>query len=561
MERRVVLISERAFSTTVNGIERIESQSIPGIGLLQGLLPAGHGHRRRHRADHRRCRSTILRIMPPGMTPPNIIQFNASNVPVAQLTLVSDTLPEEQIFDYGLNFIRLRLFTIPGLVDAGAVRRQAAPDHRRRRSAGAQRQGAVAAGRGQRAAASNVILPAGTARIGNTRIQRRSSTRSPTRSTSSTSIPVKVVDGTPVLLGDVAKVSRRLRRPDQHRARQRPARHLSRHPQASRRLDAGRRRCARVTLLPAIQASGARRARAQDRLRPVGVRARRHQERAARGGDLVDPRVADDPASSSAAGAAWSSSARRSRSPSSSPIIGLKLTGNTLNIMTLGGLSLAIGMLVDDATVEVENIHRNRDAGQAADGRHPRRRAARSRCRRSWRRSPSASSSSRSCCSTGPAQVPVHAAGAGGRARDARVVPLRARWCRCLARMLMATEHHGEPGQDASGWTRFAHASTPARPAVRALSRARTAGCSATLLAASRLRGRRSRRCVALASLGAGHGRRHRLLPDGRRRPDEAALARAAGTRIEETEQAAWPRSRSASAASSPQPSSRRSTT
>ena len=54
MERRVVFITERAYSTTVNGIERIESQSIPSIGILQGLLPARHRHRRRDRADHRR---------------------------------------------------------------------------------------------------------------------------------------------------------------------------------------------------------------------------------------------------------------------------------------------------------------------------------------------------------------------------------------------------------------------------------------------------------------------------------------------------------------------------
>ena len=62
-------------------------------------------------------------------------------------------------------------------------------------------------------------------------------------------------------------------------------------------------------------------------------------------------------------------------------IIGLKLTGQTLNIMTLGGLALAIGMLVDDATVEVENIHRNRAHGKAAHRRHPRRRAADRRAR------------------------------------------------------------------------------------------------------------------------------------------------------------------------------------
>src|SRR5260370_10361212 len=58
---------------------------------------------------------TASRIMPPGITPPSIIRYNASNVPVAQLTISSKSLSEQELFDYGLNFIRLRLFTIPGL--------------------------------------------------------------------------------------------------------------------------------------------------------------------------------------------------------------------------------------------------------------------------------------------------------------------------------------------------------------------------------------------------------------------------------------------------------------
>src|SRR6476646_3193255 len=93
MERRVVLISERAYSTTVNGIDHIESTSIPGVGLLRVYFQPG--------ADIGAAisqissvSSTILRIVPPGMTPPNVIQFNAGNVPVAQLTMKSEKLSE-----------------------------------------------------------------------------------------------------------------------------------------------------------------------------------------------------------------------------------------------------------------------------------------------------------------------------------------------------------------------------------------------------------------------------------------------------------------------------------
>ena len=114
MERRVVIISERGFSTTVNGIERIESQSIPGIGLLKIYFQPGTDIGGAI-AQIGALTSTILRIAPPGMQPPTLVQFNASNVPVAQLTASSATLPEDRIFDYGLNFIRVRLFTIPGL--------------------------------------------------------------------------------------------------------------------------------------------------------------------------------------------------------------------------------------------------------------------------------------------------------------------------------------------------------------------------------------------------------------------------------------------------------------
>ncbi len=100
MERRVVLISERAYSTTVNGIQRIESESIPGIGMLKVYFQPGSDIGAAI-SQISSVSNTILRIAPPGMQPPTIVQFNASNVPVAQLTVSSSSLPEEQIFDHG----------------------------------------------------------------------------------------------------------------------------------------------------------------------------------------------------------------------------------------------------------------------------------------------------------------------------------------------------------------------------------------------------------------------------------------------------------------------------
>src|SRR5258708_14967183 len=90
MERRVVLISERAYSTTVNGIERIESQSIPGIGMLKIYFQPGTDIGGAI-SQISSVNASVLRILPPGMTAPIAIQFNAANVPVAQIALSSKT--------------------------------------------------------------------------------------------------------------------------------------------------------------------------------------------------------------------------------------------------------------------------------------------------------------------------------------------------------------------------------------------------------------------------------------------------------------------------------------
>jgi len=205
MERRIVLISERAYSTTVNGIERIESQSIPGIGLLKVYFQPGTDIASAI-AQISSVSSTLLRIAPPGTQPPNIIQFNASNVPVAQLTVSSQTLTEQQLFDYGLNFIRVRLFTIPGLstpAPFGGRNRQIMIDINPRALAA---RGLSPSDVVNALQSSNVILPAGTARIGG--IEYNILTNSSPRLVDQfNAIPIKIVRRAPVYLGDVAQVS------------------------------------------------------------------------------------------------------------------------------------------------------------------------------------------------------------------------------------------------------------------------------------------------------------------------------------------------------------------
>jgi multidrug efflux pump subunit AcrB len=114
MEKRVVLLSERGLSSVVNGIQRIESSSIPGIGLLRVYFQPGTDIGNAI-AQIVSSSMTSLRRMPRGLQPPYVLQSNASSVQVAQLTLASATMPEAQIADYGQNFLRLQLFTIPGL--------------------------------------------------------------------------------------------------------------------------------------------------------------------------------------------------------------------------------------------------------------------------------------------------------------------------------------------------------------------------------------------------------------------------------------------------------------
>src|ERR1700704_6125663 len=104
MERRVVLVGERAYSTTVNGIDHIESLSIPGQGILKIYFQPGADIGSAI-AQISAQSNAVLRIAPPGMQPPNIIPFNASNVPVLQVTLNTKTLPEQMLSDYANQFL------------------------------------------------------------------------------------------------------------------------------------------------------------------------------------------------------------------------------------------------------------------------------------------------------------------------------------------------------------------------------------------------------------------------------------------------------------------------
>jgi multidrug efflux pump subunit AcrB len=355
MEKRVIYLTERALSTTVNDIERIESQSVPGTGVVKVYFQPDAQISGAIAQVSALCQ-TILRAMPPGITAPAILQFNASNVPVAQLTIGGPGAGEQELFDYGLNVLRLKLFTVPGLstpAPYGGRQKQVMVDidPARLAATGLSPQDVVNAVTEQ-----NVILPAGSARMGATEYDVELN-NSPRDIRGFDEMPLREVEGRLVRLGDVAHV------------------HEGYAVQANIVHVDGRR----ATYLAILRKAGSSTLAVVDAVRDMLPQL---QKAAPQGMELkidfdqstfVRASVHEVLREALLAAAlvslmilfflgTWRSTVIVC---SSIPIailvavVGLFLAGETLNLMTLGGLALAIGMLVDDATVEVENIHRN----------------------------------------------------------------------------------------------------------------------------------------------------------------------------------------------------------
>ena len=360
MEKRVIIVNERGQSTTVNGIERLESQSIEGIGILKTYFQPGTTIAAGV-AQINAIAQTILRITPPGMQPPVLVQFNAGNVPVAQVAMGGEGWSEQQLFDYGLNFIRPRLFTIPGLSIPGPYGGKSAQvqvdiDPQKLAGYNVSPNDVVTA-----LLNSNLILPAGTAKMGDTEYDIRLNS-SPDTTDEFNKLPIKVVNGAPVLVGDVGNV------------------HFGFAPQTN----IVRVNCQRSTFLAILKHSEASTTTVVDAVRGLlpGVMAQAPPGLQLKVGfdQSVFVRAAIANVVREAVIAtllvslmvlvflgSWRSTLVVAISIPLSILVGivaLFLTDNSVNIMTLGGFALAIGMLVDDATVEVENIHRNRALGK-----------------------------------------------------------------------------------------------------------------------------------------------------------------------------------------------------
>ena len=360
MEQRVVNISERAASTTVNGVDHIESVSLNGIGLLKFYF--------QHGADTGLAISQLVsvsqaikNILPPGINPPSVIDYNATEVPISYLLLSSDTMPQSKVYDFGYNFARLFLFTIPGLstpAPFGGAARQVMVniDPSLMYARGVSPEDVVNALQNQ-----NVIIPGGTAKIGNTEYNVVIN-GSPLHSDEINRMPIKYQGTSPVYMGNVARVSDSAAvQTDLVRINGQLATYMLilKHPSAST-----------LTVVDAVKVVMPK----MLAIAPKGLKATLAFDQSIFVRESLANVVQEGLIAASLVGLMVLLFLGSLRSTlivvTSIPlaimtsIIGLKLSGQTINIMTLGGLALAVGMLVDDATVEVENIHRNHAMGK-----------------------------------------------------------------------------------------------------------------------------------------------------------------------------------------------------
>jgi multidrug efflux pump subunit AcrB len=360
VEGRMVTISERAMTTTVNGIEHIESQSLNGTGLIRVFFQpdANIGSAV---AEVTAINQTLLRILPPGTTPPLIIRYSASNVPILQLALESPSLSEQQLYDYGLNFIRTQLATVQGAqvpLPWGGKVRQVMVDLD---STALYAKGLSAADISTALSAQNVILPAGTAKVGEIEYNVRTNS-SPDMIETLNEIPVKQVGGATVYMRDVAQVH------DGYAVQTNMV-----HVDGQRSALIAILKTPTASTLDIVQRVKDALPRIQSTLPPdLHIKQLFDQSifvRAALQGVLREALLA--------AGltglmillflGSWRSTLVIVVSiPLAilTSVITLSALGETLNVMTLGGLALAVGILVDDATVEIENTNRNLAMGK-----------------------------------------------------------------------------------------------------------------------------------------------------------------------------------------------------
>ena len=355
MDKRIISNYERALTTTVNDIEHIESQSLYGVAVVKIFFQPG-AKIEAATAQVTAISQTVIRQMPPGASPPLVMRYSASNVPILQLSLASDSMPEQQLFDVGANFLRGGLAVVQGAQipwPYGGKNRQIQVDLD---LAKLSSYGLSPADVANAVAAQNLILPGGTVKMGTEEHMVRVN-GSPNVIDELNDLPVRTVNGTTVRIRDVGNVRDGFS------------------PQTNIAHADGKK----SALLPVLKSGGQSTLDIVSRIRETlpSVLATLPKElkvtllfdqsvfvRAAVSGVVKEALLA--------AGltgmmillflGSWRSTLVVIVSIPLSilvSIIVLDALGQTINTMTLGGMALAVGILVDDATVEIENIHRN----------------------------------------------------------------------------------------------------------------------------------------------------------------------------------------------------------
>lgn len=360
MAGRVISPYERALSTTVNDIEHIESQSLAGMGVVKVFFQPGVDIRTAN-AQITAISQTIVKQMPAGMTPPLILNYSASTVPVLQMAFSSPTLGESQIRDLAQNTVRPPLTSIPGLAipaPYGGRQRQITLDLDPQAMAA---KGLSAQDVGNALAAQNQITPVGTAKLGSNEFTVLLN-NSPSEIEALNDLPIRTVNGAVVTIGQVAHV----------RDGSPPQTNIV-------RVNGGH-----SVLMAALKNGDASTLTLVSRIRAMLPQIGETLPPSLKISLLGDASTFVRESISSVARegiiaalltsvmilvflGSWRSTVIIAASiPLAvlSAIALLSAAGQTLNVMTLGGLALAVGILVDDATVTIENVNWHLEQGK-----------------------------------------------------------------------------------------------------------------------------------------------------------------------------------------------------
>ena len=360
MADRIISIQERTLTTTVDNIEHIESQSLNGIAVIKVFFHP-NANISTAIAQIAAQSQTQLRQLPPGTTPPLIITYSASSVPILQIALSGKTLSEQQLNDLALNFIRTQLITVPGAgvpYPYGGKQRQVQVDldPKELQAKGLSPLDVVNA-----ISLQNLILPTGTAKIGKFEYDVDMN-GAPKTIPELNAIPVKTIGTTTIYMRDVAHVrdgfppQTNIVRVDGRRASLLTVQKTG--ESSTLQIIAGIK-----AMLPQIKTE-----------MPPDLRFRLLGDQSIFVNSAIHGVVREALIAAFLTAlmilifiGSWRSTLIIAVSiPLAilTSIIVFSALGETINIMTLGGLALAVGILVDDATVEIENVNRNLDEGK-----------------------------------------------------------------------------------------------------------------------------------------------------------------------------------------------------